>query len=381
MLSRPRQGGLQLVDPTGMVELDISQIHSLSSGIFTENMMVIVEGSMRLDSKFHVIAMAMPPVETRESIQLALGGFDTFGGNPTLEFSEIEEEFYEQNKEKQFGFVVAMSNVMLDEQQNMDKFKNLLQSFENKLGERDLPEAFIVIGDFLSKKSRQYGKYTEVEKYYDLKEILQLLVTTFNQYSRLKRSCQLLIVPGENDCCGISKLPQLPFSFDIIEESSKGRIHMCSNPCRFRLCGKEVVVFRQELFNTFLKAALIPPKSQQEGFQAVFEDIVSSQLCQLHLQPLFNRQPPKKRHVWGFEHLMWMYPPPHALILAHAHPTQLKTVVSRCTAFTTGNFSKGQYVECIYKEGSNDNQMQVLHKNTQDDVHVNVQEDLEMLEL
>eukprot|EP01024_Parvocaulis_polyphysoides_P047284 TRINITY_DN44837_c0_g1_i1.p1 TRINITY_DN44837_c0_g1~~TRINITY_DN44837_c0_g1_i1.p1 ORF type:complete len:441 (+),score=35.67 TRINITY_DN44837_c0_g1_i1:41-1324(+) len=238
MLSCPCEGQVELIDPTGSLQLDVSNVHSTSPGFFTENMMVIVEGSLRVDQKFHVVSMVMPPIESRESAQHVLRGLNTFGGTQPRIIENFEEEegeqFQSDNTPRETAYVVILNNVLLSKQQNVEQLHTLLQSYENRrneAGELNLPEAFILIGDFLCTDRQLNRRLTDVEKHYDFKEILETVARIFDQYSNIKKACQILVIPSQNDYCGIPKLPQLPLPQTL--NQTNANIIICGNPCRW----------------------------------------------------------------------------------------------------------------------------------------------------
>eukprot|EP01023_Acetabularia_acetabulum_P032120 TRINITY_DN3000_c0_g1_i2.p1 TRINITY_DN3000_c0_g1~~TRINITY_DN3000_c0_g1_i2.p1 ORF type:complete len:380 (+),score=47.82 TRINITY_DN3000_c0_g1_i2:530-1669(+) len=379
MMNRSSKGQFELVDTTGTLNLDLSHIQSTSPGFFTDNMMVIIEGSLHFDQKFHVMAMVMPPIESRESQVHALRGLNTFGGTQPQVVDDLDDEDEPANKaiEEETGYLVVLNNVLFNKQQNIDQLHRLLQSYEERRnGSRQLhlPEAFVLVGDFLCKSVQGL---TDVEKHYDLKEVFATLARVFHQYPNIKQKCKIVLVPGSNDYCGLPKLPQLPLPQSMIEEEN---FVICGNPCRLRLCGREIVVFQQELFYSTLRACIVPPEGGRENFAELLEDLVSTQLSQCHLCPLVAH----RRNIWGYDHLMWLHPSPHAIILAQPCCTQqIKTQQNGCSAFTTGNFDKyGQFVECVLEEEEQQSvQIKPVFKLTKDIVSGDVYDDFQMLEI
>eukprot|EP01025_Chloroclados_australasicus_P026612 TRINITY_DN2643_c0_g1_i14.p1 TRINITY_DN2643_c0_g1~~TRINITY_DN2643_c0_g1_i14.p1 ORF type:complete len:589 (-),score=65.90 TRINITY_DN2643_c0_g1_i14:816-2534(-) len=392
MLSCPAQGQLELIDTTGTLSLDVTDIQQQQRGFFTENMMVIVEGTLRLDQKFHVDAMAMPPIESRESAISVLQGYNTFGGQARAVTDDVPEEFQDQNRIKENGYFVVINDVQLEQQCNVEKLHKVLQNYESRLGNngnQDLPEAFILVGDFLSQSLNQY-RQVDIRKHYDLKEAFQKVADIFSEYANIKDTCTVILVPGQNDMCGLPRLPQLPFAkvdnmFEELQEQQSDKFVLSGNPSRFRLCGREIVLFQQEIFNSIHKACVVPPKSTGSDIQLLFEDVVYTLLSQYHLCPYRNQSntPVCNFRVWGYDHLLWLYPTPHTLILAQPYSAiQAKTTINGCSAFTTGSFCKaGQFVECWYQEGQNDNLI-IPHLTSVDQMQTGVVlDDFQMLEI
>ena len=78
-LSQLEDGRFWLEDTTGACAVDVSQA-ATSAGLFTENCVVVAEGSLRRDGVFEAQALGFPPVEPRgDSIQALGPHVDMFG--------------------------------------------------------------------------------------------------------------------------------------------------------------------------------------------------------------------------------------------------------------------------------------------------------------
>ena len=78
-LSQLEDGRYWLEDATGSCAVDVSGA-ATSAGLFTENCVVVAEGSLRRDGVFEARALGFPPVEPRGESLKALGPhLDLFG--------------------------------------------------------------------------------------------------------------------------------------------------------------------------------------------------------------------------------------------------------------------------------------------------------------
>ena len=56
-----------LEDLTGQIQVDVSHA-ATSSGLYTENCIVVAEGEVRKDGVFEVRALGFPPAESRQGV-------------------------------------------------------------------------------------------------------------------------------------------------------------------------------------------------------------------------------------------------------------------------------------------------------------------------
>ncbi|GFR42612.1 hypothetical protein Agub_g3543, partial [Astrephomene gubernaculifera] len=78
-ISRSEDGRYVLEDTTGAVPLDLSAAET-AAGFYTENCVVIAEGSLGHDGFFHARALGLPPCEPRSQLPLAAQRLNLWGG-------------------------------------------------------------------------------------------------------------------------------------------------------------------------------------------------------------------------------------------------------------------------------------------------------------
>lgn len=94
LISQLEDGHFYLEDLTASVEVDLSKA-KITTGLFTENTIVVAEGEMQSDGIFQVITCGFPPLEDRDKSLKSHAGLDFFGGGAltkeeTLRLADLE---------------------------------------------------------------------------------------------------------------------------------------------------------------------------------------------------------------------------------------------------------------------------------------------------
>lgn len=117
-ISKSEDGRFVLEDAGGSVPLDLSAAET-AAGFYTENCIVIAEGSLGYDGVFHARALGFPPTEPRSELPMAAQKLNLFGGTElcpeTVSALEGEEVARGSNDR-----MVVLSNVWLDQQDVID---------------------------------------------------------------------------------------------------------------------------------------------------------------------------------------------------------------------------------------------------------------------
>lgn len=114
VISQLEDGHFYLEDLTASVEINLSDA-KVTTGFFTENTIVVVEGQMLLEGIFKIFTCGFPPLEERDKSLKALAGLDFFGGGAltkeeTLRLAELEKRAVND-------MFIIMSDVWLDNEE------------------------------------------------------------------------------------------------------------------------------------------------------------------------------------------------------------------------------------------------------------------------
>ncbi|KAJ1981501.1 DNA-directed DNA polymerase epsilon, subunit B [Dimargaris verticillata] len=304
MLSQLEEGVLSLEDKHKSVRLDLSEIssHNQSSGMFTENSFVLVEGIYE-DNVLRVEAIGLPPPESR------------------LASSEAS--------------MVVLSDVWLDSPVVLDKLKTLFRGFETS----SIPLAFVFMGSFSSEPFLMSGK--ESLRY---KGLFDNLATIIQSYRQLAETSYFIFVPGPNDPWSSDLLPRpaIPEFFTQTLRRKVKRCHFTSNPCRIKYCNREMVLFRQDIMNRMRRNCVIVPSDDDS--RDVKQHLVRTLIDQSHLCPLPLRTAPI---YWAFDHALRLYPIPDALVLADRYDSYA-VEYEECQCLNPGSFATNDFGFYVY---------------------------------
>ena len=166
-----------------------------------------------------------------------------------------------------------------------------------------IPFMIILIGNFIPEQS--YKSFKQISNAFD--NLCNILLK--NQY--LIRNCYFVIMPGPNDFALFDGFPKQQFMPNIIENIKKKvpNIINATNPCRFALFGKEVVVFRDDLNKKLSRNSI----KIQDDSACSADEYVHTVLSQGNLAPVSLSVTPR---IWHLGQCMSMVPLPDILILA-----------------------------------------------------------------
>jgi DNA polymerase epsilon subunit 2 len=160
------QGKFHLEDPTGTIELDLSTT-KFHTGLFTENCVVLVEGTYTTAKRLVATNIGMPPVERADSTRIFLGGTDganMFGGKSMTHLSAKLRHYEHIHDEVMLVFA---ADVCLDRSdvsarqllcthtlsaQVLTALRTLFTGYA-----RQPPLAFVFMGDFCSPQQATGG--------------------------------------------------------------------------------------------------------------------------------------------------------------------------------------------------------------------------------
>lgn len=334
-ISQLQDGAFHLEDMTGSLQLDLSDCQT-SSGLYTENCIVIAEGALDHRGIFRTSALGMPPIESREDSMQATKGLQLFGDEQLRASDWMAIQQAEQDAEA--DRMVVLSDVWLDKPDILDSLHTIFAGFD---GLDTVPSTFVLMGNFQSQPAT-----TGNTDYSTIKENFKALARIISQYQRLQEESKFIFVPGPGDPGPSDVLPRpaLPAYFTSELRQLLPTAVFASNPCRVRLYTQEVVLFRSDLQNHMRRLCLIPPTSSSgqpvSSAEALFEHLCMTVLQQSHLCPV----PLENQSVyWQYDHALHLYPAPDLVVLADsaasAHFTFKDTACVNPGSLVKGTFT------------------------------------------
>lgn len=246
MISQLKENKYFLEDPTGIVQLDLSQA-SYHAGLFTENCIVLAEGHYQ-DAILRVEALGFPPPELSKTSRLYFGNMNIWGGPSPVSLKSVSR-MLKMEESNESAMLVVLSDVHLDNAKVMDRLQKLFSGFR-----QCPPTAIILMGEFLS---IQYGaKHSHV-----LKEKLADLGMLIADHPFLSET-HFVLVPAQNDSPHVNVLPRPALPKFITAEflSFVPNSTMATNPCRIQYCSQEILVVREELLSKMCRNCIHFPE-------------------------------------------------------------------------------------------------------------------------
>ncbi|KOG96457.1 DNA polymerase epsilon noncatalytic subunit [Saccharomyces eubayanus] len=390
LLNKNFKGNWSIEDPSGSVEIDISQTIPTQGHYYAPGCMVLVEGIYySVGNKFHVTSMTLPPGERREITLETMGNLDLLGihGLSNNNFiarldKDLKIRLHLLEKElTDHKFIILGADLFLDDLRIMTALSKILQKLND-----DPPTLLIWQGSFTSipvfasMSSRNVSSSTQYKNNFDA------LATLLSQYDNLTERTTMIFIPGPNDLWGsmISLgangiLPQdaIPSVFTKKMNKVCKNIIWSSNPTRIAYLSQEIVLFRDDLTerfkrhhlefafneneesytesaNTTTKDTDIVPidelvKNPDQLPQKVQESrkLVKTILDQGHLSPFVDSIRPIS---WDLDHTLTLCPIPSTMILCDTTSAQFDLTYNGCKVINPGSFihnRRARYMEYI----------------------------------
>lgn len=302
-LTRQDEGRFALEDLSARLPLDLSAAET-AHGLFTENCLVVAEGELTAGGTFRATALGLPPAEPRAESLAALQGLDYFGGR-RLEERDLARWRTTHANDR----VVLLSDVWLDRPEVLDKLHTILAGYAAM---EPPPSLFVLLGNFQS-----YDATAANVHFGRLRDNFALLGRMIAQHPSLRAHSKFLLVPGPGDVGSAGCLPRPPLPRSIagaLLDAAPGA-QLCSNPCRVRHGGSELVLFRGDVQRRMRRLTLLPPVDGGEA--APFDQLCATVLQEGHLCPMPLEYQPV---AWERDHALFLYPMPHALVMADSEP-------------------------------------------------------------
>lgn len=323
MITQITHGSYFLEDPTGVVQLDLSEA-KFHTGLFTENCFVLAEGWYD-DNRFHVLAMGFPPAEPAQTTRAYFGNINFFGGpsDTSLVVNEKLMAAEQQNNEDMFVF---LSDVWLDQVEVLDRLKRLFAGYSAMP-----PTAFVMMGNFLQSPPGSTTAYCN-----KLIEHFKILAEMISEHPALLENSKFLFVPGPSDPGSANIFPRPPLPEFVTQEirSKLPSASFLTNPARIQYCTQEIVVFREDILTKLARNAIYFPETGD-----IAEHFCKTITCQGHLAPLPLHTCPV---YWDYDRSLQLYPLPDLVVTGDkCEPFSVTNV--GCKVINPGTFSKNEY--------------------------------------
>ncbi|VDH92705.1 DNA polymerase epsilon subunit 2 [Mytilus galloprovincialis] len=326
MLTQLKEGKWYLEDPTGVVQIDLSEAN-FQNGLFTENCFVLAEGWYE-DKIFHINAFGFPPPEPAKTTRSYFGNINFFGGfgNQCAKASSKLRQIEQDNEDAMFVF---LSDVWLDQVKVMEKLRILFAGYADFP-----PTCFILCGNFLS--SHQGSQHVKI-----MKECFHNLTELICEFPTLVESSRFIFVPGPQDPGPMTILPRPPIPNSVTEDIRKKipSAQFTSNPCRIQYCTQEIVVFREEIVTKMCRNCVKFPEDGEVPSHFCKTIVSQGHLCPLplHVCPVY----------WAYDAGLQLYPLPDLVVCADKFDPFHTTSVD-CTVMNPGSFPRTEFSFKVY---------------------------------
>ncbi|GIY98930.1 DNA polymerase epsilon subunit 2 [Caerostris extrusa] len=247
IITQLKEGQFFLEDPTGL-----SIKFNASSGLFTENSIVLAEGFYE-DKIFFITAIGFPPPEPAD---ITLSHFPNLCVTPysSMNSHRLSTNLKHAEEANTDAMLVFLSDVWLDQLQVMQKLHILFAGYSMMP-----PTCFILIGNFLSLPI--IGSQSKT-----FEDCFSQLGSLISEFPTLVENSQFVFVPGPNDpgLPHILPRPSIPVSFlgDFMKKVPKAIF--TSNPCHLQYCTQDIVVFREDIISKMCRNSIYTPWEHEE---------------------------------------------------------------------------------------------------------------------
>jgi hypothetical protein len=192
--------------------------------------------------------------------------------------------------------------VNLADNEVLKSIKKLVTSYAKP--EVALPFMIIFMGNFF--KEQSLNNYKLFSSGFEQLENILL------ENKKLVDNAYFVFVPGPDDLSLFNGFPKYPFIPSLIKKMREKipNIINASNPCRFSIFGKEILIFRDDLNKKLSRNSINDIEKYQDYNQTEF--YVETVLRQGNLSPLPQNIAPK---IWHLANTMMSLPLPDILIL------------------------------------------------------------------
>lgn len=216
--------------------------------------------------------------------------------------STAEKIFSSTNDYLTEEFFIVISNPDLTNQNVLNAIEKIISGYNNSSSSL-IPFMIIFIGNFVPENSfnsfKSYGT------------IFENLANIIIKNSNLAKNSYIVFIPGPDEFSLFSGFPKHPIIETVINPLKKKlpNIINATNPCRFSVFGKELVVFRDNLNKKLSRNAVNRAKDITENK----DNYINTVLSQGSLSPVDLNV---TSQIWHLSQSMGILPVPDILILA-----------------------------------------------------------------
>lgn len=287
------RGNLTLEDPSGSIDIDISQANPTEGLYYFSGAIVLAEGIyFTVGHKFHVTSMTHPPGERRDVTLDAIGNLDRLNiGNLTtdgtmipqmtprisndlkIRLLSLERDLNEQGLNQ---YVILGGDMFLNKQETIMALQRVLTKIDNDIAAQEMPPplGIIFFGSFMSEPV--FPSYSETvlttSRQYELG--FESLANLLSKYDNIIGSSQLIFVPGPLDpwsgtmaWSGDACLPQGAIPSEFVKKMNrllKNKVNWVSNPTKLAFLSQEIIIMRDNLNARFKRNIIDFPLVEDE---------------------------------------------------------------------------------------------------------------------
>lgn len=409
LMKKNSKGNWSLEDPSGDVELEISQAIPNKGTYFVPGCILLVEGIYySAGHKFHVTSIAHPPGERREATLDAIGNVDFLGihqlsktnyvsrldKNLKIRLHFLEKELTDHK------LVVLGGDIFLDQLVTLEALRKVFQRLES-----DPPIVLVFQGSFSSIPVYPLMSSKNISATTSYKNSFDSLASLLANFPALINYSTLIFVPGVNDPWGslvnlgtAGTWPQKPVPLRFTQRINRvcKKVVWGSNPTRIAYLSQEIVIVRDDVNGRFKRHNIVFPANEEtdeeEGEYSIatqpnliselddeyksINQLVKSQeqlplriqesrkivktiLDQGHLSPFDTSIRPI---IWNLDDTLQLSPIPSTLFLSDTTAPEFDVTYNGCKTLNTGKFlhkRKARFLEFIPS----------LKKASQEEVH------------
>ncbi|AAS52417.1 AEL267Cp [Eremothecium gossypii ATCC 10895] len=382
LIRKDSKGFWSLEDPSGSIEIDISETYPTKGTYYVPGCIVLAEGIYSsAGNRFRVSSITHPPGERREAFLEAIGNLDLLGiHGPSNEsyISRLDKELkirlhYLEKELTDHRFVFLGGNIFLDDTMTETALAKLFDVLEH-----DPPTVLVLPGSFTSTPIYPSSDSKSSSSTAAYRANFDALAKLLSKYERLINETTFVFIPGDNDPWGsmaylgvAGTLPQHPIPGDFVTKVNRICKHVVwgSNPTRIAYLSQELVIMRDDMCNRFKRNSIIFPTVEEEQkqeymlLQQELQDderssdlsisqliksrdqlpasvqesrkIVKTILDQQHLSPFTSQVRPI---TWDYDYTLHLSPIPSTMIICDPTAPKYDVTYNGCKSINPGSF-------------------------------------------
>lgn len=385
LLGRNAKGNWSLEDPSGSIEIDVSQTFPTRGLYYVPGCMVLAEGIyFTAGNRFHVSSITHPPGEKREQTLEAIGNLDLLGlhGQTSLSYiprldNELKIRLYYLEKELTENRIVILGgDIFLDSMDTMQALRKILARLND-----DPPTVIIFQGSFTTVPVHASMNSKNISSTIQYKNNFDDLADLISDFENIAESCTLIFVPGVNDAWSSTVsmgaahiLPQQPVPSRFTQKLRKvcKEVIWASNPARLVYLSQEIVIMRDDITDRFKRHSIPFPVEVQARESQLDENngdsevttiqqlikaddqlpmkvresrkLIKTVLDQGHLSPFLTSIRPL---VWSNDNALSLYPIPSTIIFCDTTAPRFDLTYNGCKSLNPGKFIIGRRARYI----------------------------------